>query len=157
MLRTLVEMSLRYRVIVVLAAVALLGIGIYTAADSPLDVFPEFAPPLVEVQTEAPGMSSESVEQLVTIPIENAANGIPRLTEIRARSVQGLSSVMMYFERGTDLFTARQMVTERVALAAAHLPQQVRAPRLMPPLSSTSRVLHIGLTPKKKEDLKPAE
>lgn len=157
MLRTLVEMSLRYRFIVVLAAVALLGVGIYTAADSPLDVFPEFAPPLVEVQTEAPGMSSESVEQLVTIPIENAANGIPRLTEIRARSVQGLSSVMMYFERGTDLFTARQMVTERVALAAAHLPQQVRAPRLMPPLSSTSRVLHIGLTPKKKEDLKPGE
>src|SRR5262249_61581631 len=126
---------------------------------SALDVFPEFAPPLVEVQTEAPGMSSESVESLVTIPLENAVNGIPHMTTLRSKSVQGLSSVVLLFEPGTDLFQVRQMVSERVAVAAAALPQQVKAPgpRLMPPLSSTSRVLHIGLTPKRPDRLRPGE
>src|SRR5438552_17726712 len=102
-------------------------------------------------------MSSESVESLVTIPIENAVNGVPQMTVLRSKSVQGLSSVVMLFEPGTDLFKVRQMVAERVAEAKHQLPQQVGQPRLMPPLSSTSRVLHIGLTPKSKDQLKPGE
>jgi CzcA family heavy metal efflux pump len=157
MLRGLVELALRQRHIMVLAAIALLALGGWSALRAPLDVFPEFAPPLVEVQTEAPGMSSTAVESLVSIPLESAVNGIPRMTTLRSKSVQGLSSVVMLFERGADLFQARQMVGERVAVAAARLPQQVQAPRVMPPLSSTSRVLHIGLTPKRPEDLQPGE
>src|SRR5215813_7832753 len=149
MLRALVNLALRQRVVVVVAAAALVALGVVIASRSPLDVFPEFAPPLVEVQTEAPGMSSESVENLVTIPIESAVNGIPHMTTLRSKSVQGVSSVVMLFERDTDLFKVRQMVSERVAVAATKLPTQVLAPRVMPPLSSTSRVLHIGLTAKK--------
>src|SRR5262249_26015834 len=89
--------------------------------------------------------------------LENAVNGVPQMTTLRSKSVQGLSSVVMLFEPGTDLFKVRQMVAERVAEAKHQLPQQVGAPRLMPPLSSTSRVLHIGLTPKPREKLKPGE
>jgi Cu/Ag efflux pump CusA len=153
MLRYLVQASLRYRFVVLIAAMAMILVGVYSVQHTPLDVFPEFAPPLVEVQTEAPGMSSESVEALVTIPLENAVNGVPQMTVLRSKSVQGLSSVVMLFEPGTDLFKVRQMVAERVAEAKHQLPQQVGQPRLMPPLSSTSRVLHIGLTPKPKDQL----
>ncbi|HYT88494.1 MAG TPA: efflux RND transporter permease subunit, partial [Gemmataceae bacterium] len=157
MLRSLVKTSLRYRFVVLIGAVALIVFGVLSTMRSPLDVFPEFAPPRVEVQTEAPGMSSEAVESLVSIPLENAVNGIPHMTTLRSKSVQGLSSVVMLFQPGTDLFVARQMVAERIALARATLPQQARAPQVMPPLSSTSRVLHIGLTPKPKDKLKPGE
>jgi Cu/Ag efflux pump CusA len=157
MLRSLVESSLKLRYVVVIAGIILLVYGGWAASRAPLDVFPEFAPPLVEVQTEAPGMSSEAVENLVTIPLEAALNGIPHMTTLRSKSVQGVSSVVMLFERDTNLVSVRQMVSERVAVAATGLPMQVKAPRVMPPLSSTSRVLHIGLTPKRKEDLKPGE
>lgn len=154
MLRSLVQASLRYRFVVVIAALAMIVVGVYSIEHTPLDVFPEFAPPLVEVQTEAPGMSSESVERLITIPLENAVNGVPQMTTLRSKSVQGLSSVVMLFEPGTDLFKVRQMVSERVAEVKHQLPQQVfergGGPRMMPPLSSTSRVLHIGLTPKQR-------
>src|SRR3954467_131612 len=122
MLRTLLQLSLRHRVAVVALAAALLAGGVWTALRTPLDVFPEFAPPLVEVQVEAPGMSSEAVENLVTVPLESALNGLPRMTTMRSKSVQGLAAVQMLFEPGSDLFQARQMVTERVAAAASRLP-----------------------------------
>jgi CzcA family heavy metal efflux pump len=146
MLRSLLVASLRYRVAVVAAAAALLLAGTWRALRTPLDVFPEFAPPLVEVQVEAPGLSSEAVEEQVTLLLESALNGVPRMTTIRSKSVQGLSSVVLLFERGTDLFQARQIVSERVAVV--RLPQAARTPVVMPILSSTSRVLKIGLTPK---------
>ncbi len=148
MLNSLVQLSLRYRVVVLVAAGVLLAYGVVVALRTPLDVFPEFAPPLVEVQVEAPGMSSEAVERIVTIPMESALNGVPRMTTLRSKSVQGLSAVQLLFERDTDIFQARQAVSERVAVVAARLPAQVRAPTVMPPLSSTSRVLKLGLTPK---------
>src|SRR5687768_12456799 len=141
MLGRLVHAALTYRAAVVLLAVVLLVVGIVDSLRTPLDVFPEFAPPIVEVQVEAPGMSSEAVENLVTIPLESALNGLPRTASLRSKSVQGLASVQVYFERGSDLFQARQMVTERVGVAAARMPQQARPPVVMPPLSSTSRVL----------------
>ncbi len=155
MLRGLVSISLKQRYVIVVAGILLLIYGGYSATQSPLDVFPEFAPPLVEVQAEAPGMSSEAVENLVSIPLESAVNGIPHMTALRSKSVQGVAQVQMLFERGTDMTAVRQMVSERVA--AVLLPAQVKAPVVMPPLSSTSRVLHIGLTPKKKEELKEGE
>src|SRR5262245_20430532 len=135
MLSRLVHFSLRYRGVVVIVASVLLLAGVWDSLHTPLDVFPEFAPPLVDIQVEAPGMSSEAVEQLVTIPVESAVNGLPRMTTIRSKSVQGLSQVVVLFERGTDLFQARQMVSERVAAIAGRLPQQARTPHVLPPLS----------------------
>ncbi len=157
MLRSLVSLALQQRVVVVVAAAALVAVGVAVSAQSALDVFPEFAPPFVEVQVEAPGMSSDAVESLVTIPLEAALNGIPRMSTLRSKSVQGLSSIQMYFERGSDLFQVRQLVTEKVQVAVPDLPRQAKTPRVMPPLSSTSRVLHIGLTPKPEKDLKAGE
>src|SRR2546426_11767170 len=118
MLRYLVQISLQQRYVVLILAAALVVIGVYATGQSALDVFPEFAPPLVEVQVEAPGMPTESVESLITIRLESALNGIPHMTTLRSKSVQGLSSVVMLFERGADLFRVRQMVTERVQVAA---------------------------------------
>lgn len=155
MLRSLVRLSLEYRVAVVVASLLFVVAGTYRALRTPLDVFPEFAPPLVDVQVEAPGLDSESVEQLVTNRLENALNGVPRLTTMRSKSVQGLSQVQLLFEQGTDLYQARQMVTERVAVEATRLPQEALAPHVLPMLSSTSRVLKIGLTPKRGPDGRP--
>lgn len=141
----LVSTALRFRTLVVAAAIALIVIGVRTADDVPLDVFPEFAPPRVEIQTEAPGLSTEEVESLVTVPIENSLNGIPFLDHVRSKSVLGLSSVQLYFKRGTDLITARNLVNERLTQTAARLPQAVNPPVILPPLSSLSRAMKIGL------------
>ena len=116
-MRWLVSTALRFRTLVVAAAITLIIVGVHTADDVPIDVFPEFAPPRVEIQTEAPGLSTEEVESLVTVPIENSLNGIPFLDHVRSKSVLGLSSVQLYFERGTDLITARQLVQERDRLS----------------------------------------
>lgn len=141
----LIANALRFRILVVAAALVLIVLGIRTAGEVPLDVFPEFAPPRVEIQTEAPGLSTEEVDSLVTVPIENSLGGIPYLDEIRSKSVLGLSSIQLYFERGTDLITARQLVQERLALSSSRLPQVVDPPVILPPLSSLSRALKIGL------------
>jgi Cu/Ag efflux pump CusA len=141
----LIETSLRLRLIVVALAIALIVVGIRTADKIPLDVFPEFAPPVVEIQTEVPGISTEEVESLVTVPIENSLNGIPFLKTVRSKSVLGLSSVRLIFAEGTDLLMARQLVQERLSTIAATLPASSLAPRILPPLSSLSRCLKIGL------------
>jgi len=146
MLNSLVTWALNMRVLVVAAAVALLVIGINATKNASLDVFPEFAPPLVEVQTEAPGLSTEEVDALVTVPLENSLNGLPFLKTIRSKSVLGLSSVVMIFEKGTDILKARQLVQERLNLAQTRLPAVVKPPVLMAPYSSLSRVLKVGLT-----------
>ena len=87
-----------------------------------MDVFPEFAPPLVEIQTEAPGLSTEEVESLVSVPLENALNGTIGLKTIRSKSVLGLSSVVLILKEGTDLMAARQVVQERLSVEAPRLP-----------------------------------
>jgi CzcA family heavy metal efflux pump len=146
MMRWLVDTSIRLRFVVVLVAV-MLTIGWARSARSiPFDVFPEFAPPLVEIQTEAPGLSTAEVEALITVPLENVLHGVPRLTTLRSKSVLGLSSVVMLFEERTDVMEARQIVQERTARVAASLPATARTPVVMPPLSSLSRVMKIGLT-----------
>lgn len=146
MLNAVVSWALNMRVLVIAAAGALLVLGINATRHAPLDVFPEFAPPLVEVQTEAPGLSTEEVDELVTVPLENALNGLPSLHTIRSKSVLGLSSVVMIFETGTDILKARQFVQERLNLAQNRLPTVVKPPVLMAPYSSLSRVLKVGLT-----------
>ncbi|MGH8549419.1 MAG: efflux RND transporter permease subunit [Methylococcales bacterium] len=144
----LVATALRQRVLVLALAVVLVAFGIHAARVMPLDVFPEFAPPLVEVQTEAPGLSTEEVESLITVPLENALNGTSWLKTLRSKSVLGLSSVVCIFQEDTDLMRARQLVQERVALVTPRLPAVVRAPVILPPLSSTSRAMKIGLSSK---------
>jgi len=141
----IISTALKFRVLVVAFAIALIVFGVRTARDIPLDVFPEFAPPYVEVQTEVPGISTEEVESLVTVPLENALNGVPFVTTIRSTSVLGLSSVRLIFAQGTNVLTARQLVEERLALAATRLPTAARQPVILPPLSSLSRAMKIGL------------
>lgn len=157
MLAGLVRFALTQRVLVLAVAALLVVLGIRAGRDVPLDVFPEFAPPMVEIQTEAPGLSTEEVESLVTVPIETAVNGVPDLATLRSKSVLGLSSVQILFERGTDVMRARQMVGERIAQVQPRLPLAARQPVLMPPLSSTSRAMKIGLTSGKLDQMKLSE
>jgi len=149
MMRWLVSTSLHLRVAVVAMAVLLVVGGLSEVRRSPLDVFPEFAPPLVEIQTEAPGLSTTEVESLISTPIENAVNGVMGLKTLRSKSVLGLSSVVLIFGTGTDLMRSRQLVQERLAIVTPQLPAVSRPPVILSPLSSTSRVLKIGLTSKK--------
>lgn len=142
----LISTSLHLRLVVVVFSAGLIAYGIRTIEKAPLDVFPEFAPPLVEIQTEAPGLSTEEVENLVSMPLEQALNGIPFLQIIRSKSVLGLSSVRLIFEDGTDLIRARQLVQERLAIEAAKLPTVAKPPVLMAPHSSMARVLQIGVS-----------
>lgn len=145
----LITTSLRLRLVVVVLSAVLIVFGIRTLRHAPLDVFPEFAPPLVEIQTEAPGLSTEEVESLISMPLEQSLNGIPFLQTIRSKSVLGLSSVRLIFEEGTDLIRARQLVQERLAVEAARLPTVAKPPVMMAPHSSTSRVLMVGVSSKK--------
>lgn len=146
MLRSLVHFSLTYRLVVLLLAGALLIWGAEATRRAPWDVFPEFAPPQVVVQTEALGLSSEEVEQLVTVPVESALNGLNGIDTLRSSSAQGLSVVTVIFKPGTDIFTARQMVSERLVEITSQLPAMADAPRLTPLKASTSRLLMLGLT-----------
>src|SRR5579871_5864090 len=144
----LVATSLRLRVLVLALSVVLIVVGIEKARNAPLDVFPEFAPPLVEIQTEAPGLSTEEVESLISVPLENALNGTIGLKTIRSKSVLGLSSVVLILKEGTDLMSARQVVQERLAVEASRLPAVASKPVILSPLSSTSRLLKIGVSSK---------
>src|SRR5271156_1843587 len=122
----LISASLRLRVIVLALSAVLIIFGMRTLEKTPLDVFPEFAPPLVEVQTEAPGLSTEEVESLISMPLENALNGT-----IRSKSVLGLSSVVLILKEGSDLMAARQLVQERLAVEAARLPAAAHQPVIL--------------------------
>ncbi|MGA8209857.1 MAG: efflux RND transporter permease subunit [Nocardioidaceae bacterium] len=138
--------SLRFRWLVAFTAVALLALGLVQIPGTKVDVFPEFAPPRVEIQTIALGNSSNEVEQLITVPIENQLGGIDGLETIRSKSVAQLSSIQLLFERGTDELRARQLVAERVSQVTSTLPTWASPPFMMPALSSTSRIMKIGLT-----------
>ena len=146
MVRSIIVSSLRFRLLILPLAAALLLLGVDRARDMPVDAYPEFTPPHVEVQTEALGLSAAEVEQLITVPMENQLlNGVAWLDEIRSESVPGLSSIELVFEPGTDVLDARQMVQER--LTQAHiLPNVSQPPVMMQPMASTSRVMMVGLS-----------
>ena len=146
MLNRIVQFSLRHRGVSVTLGLIVVTYGLYVTTQTRLDVFPEFAPPQVVVQTEAPGLSSEEVEQLVTTPIETGLNGAPGLKTIRSQSIQGLSVVTLIFRDDTDIYRNRQLVTERLSEVANRLPQSAGPPRLGPLTSSTSLVFVVGLT-----------
>src|SRR5580692_10532244 len=123
MIKALIDFSIRFRGVIIALACVLTGYGIYVVKNAKYDVYPEFAPPQVVVQTEAPGLSPEDVEQLVTRPIENALNGAPNVEALRSQSIQGLSVVTVVFLQQTDVYRDRQMVSERIAEAASQMPQ----------------------------------
>lgn len=149
MIRWLIQTSLQLRIAVVAITVILMFLGSRTLMESTaFDVFPEFAPLLVEVQTEAQGLSTTDVESLITVPIENALSGVAKLDKMRSKSVLGLSSVVLYFQKDANLTQVRQLVQERLTHLSATLPVAAKPPVILSPLSSTSRVLKIGISSK---------
>jgi CzcA family heavy metal efflux pump len=146
MLQNLVWFSIRFRGVVIALACVLAGYGGYALSRAKFDVYPDFAPPEVIIQTEAPGLSPEEVEALVTRPIENAVNGAPDVESIRSQSIQGLSVITAVFEEHTEIYRARQMVGERLSELAGELPAGVKAPVMAPLTSAASFVLAIALT-----------
>ena len=145
-MRWIVGRSLRFRWLVLFAAAGLMVLGVSQIPNPKVDVFPEFAPPQVEIQTIALGNSSTEVEELITVPIEEQLQGIDGIDEIRSKSVAQLSAIRIIFEKGQDELRARQLVTERVAQVTPTLPTWASPPLIMPPLSATSRIMKIGLT-----------
>jgi CzcA family heavy metal efflux pump len=146
MMRWIIAASLRFRFLVLAVAGLMMFFGVRQLSDMPVDVFPEFAPPKVEIQTISWGLNSAEVESLVTVPLEEALNGVPGLDVIRSKSVPDLSSIILYFKPGTDLLEARQVVSERVTDITPSLPNWASPPVMLQPLSSTSRVMKIGLS-----------
>jgi len=145
MLQALVQFSLKFRGIVVVLACIVLGYGLYVASNAKLDVFPDFVQPQVAIQTEAPGLSPEQVEVLVTRPIETTVNGLGDMESLRSESIEGLSVITVVFKEGTEVFRARQILGEQLAEMAGSLPAGVRTPKMTPLTSSTMDLLKIGL------------
>ena len=145
-MRRIVAASLRFRSIIIAMAAALMIVGGAQLSSASVDVFPEFAPPRVEVQTACLGLTASEVEELVTVPMEEAFNGIDGLDQMRSKSVSQLSAIVLEFKPGTDLLTARQLVSERMATVIPTLPTWAAPPLMLQPLSSTSRVMKIGLS-----------
>ncbi len=146
MMRWIVGSSLKFRYIVVAMAALLMFFGVQQINNTPVDVFPEFAPPKVEVHTVAIGLAPTEVESLITVPLEQSLNGIPGIAEIRSKSVEQLSQIVLLFDEDTELLEARQLVQERIATVLPTLPTWAAPPVLLQPMSATSRVLKIGLT-----------
>ena len=146
MMRLIVGSSLKFRFIVVAIGAALLYFGVQQLRDMPVDAFPEFAPPRVEVQTLASGLSAAEVESLVSIPLEQSLNGLVGLDVLRSKSVPQLSSIELIFKPGTNLLHARQVVAERVTAVTPSLPTWAAPPVILPATSTTSRVMKIGLS-----------
>ncbi len=146
MLKQIVEHSLRFRGIVIVLSCVLVGYGIYVMQNAKLDVFPDFVQPQVTVQTEAPGLAPEQVEALVTRPVENVLNGAGNLESIRSESIEGLSVVDAVFKEGTDVYIARQTLSESLSQLSGQLPTGVKSPTMSPLTSSTMDLLKFGLT-----------
>lgn len=146
MLNKIIRFSLHNRLIVLVAAVALIILGGFTANNTEVDVFPDLNAPTVVVMTEAKGMAAEEVEQLVTFPIETAVNGATGVRRVRSSSTAGFSVVWVEFDWSTDIYIARQIVSEKLSAMANELPDNVGTPTLGPQSSILGEVLIVGLT-----------
>lgn len=146
MLQAIVRFALRFRGVVFSLALAFLGYGIYSLSHASFSVFPEFAPPYVNIQTESPGLSPEQVELLVTQPLENEINGVTGIESMRSQSIQGLSVINVIFHTNTDIYRDRQLISERLTTVAGALPAGVHPPTITPLESTTGQVMVIGLT-----------
>jgi CzcA family heavy metal efflux pump len=147
-MRAVIGSSLKFRYLIVAAAAGLMILGITSLPQMHVDVFPEFAPPRVVIQTACVGLSTSDVEQLVTVPLEAGLNGIQGLDDMRSKSVPQLSSIELLFKPGTDLLRARQLVQERIATVSPSLPTWAAPPVMLAPVSATGRAMQIGMTSK---------
>jgi Cu/Ag efflux pump CusA len=145
----IVRFSIRRAGVVIALAIAVIVYGLYRINNASLDVFPEFSPTQVVIQTEAPGLSAELVETLVSQPVENNISGVAGVQSLRSQSIPGLSVVTVIFSDRTDIYRNRQLVAERLTAAQSVLPQSV-TPNITPLTSSASTVLGIGLTSEKR-------
>lgn len=130
MLNTIVKWSIAQRWLIVIASILISLWGLRVITQMPLDVFPAFAPPQVEIQVQASGLAPEEIESLVTRPIESAINGTPGLESLRSSSAIGISAIKTVFSWDTDIYRDRQLVTER--LQGVKLPQGVEQPEILP-------------------------
>lgn len=146
MLNKIIKFSLQNRLLILVAAVLLIIGGIYTTGQTEVDVFPDLNAPTVVVMTEANGMAAEEVEQLVTFPIETAVNGATHVRRVRSSSTTGFSVVWVEFDWSTDIYLARQIVSEKLAAVNETLPDNVGQPTLGPQSSILGEVLIVGLT-----------
>lgn len=142
----IIQFSLSHRLLIIFAYVILFGAGIYVMGTLPVDVFPEFAPPQVVIQTQAPGMSPQDVESLVTFPIETAINGTPNVENVRSSSSVGLSTVLTVFKWGTNIYQDRQLVNERLQTARERFPAGVEPPVMLPVTSAVGWLVKYSLT-----------
>ncbi len=146
MLGNIVQWVINRRWLVVLATVIVSLWTVYVIPQMPLDVLPAFAPPQVEIQAEAPGLAPEEVESLVTLPIESAINGTPGVTAVRSSSAAGISAVRAIFTSSTDIYQARQLITERLQQVAGKLPPGVEPPQIAPTTSPVGLVVQYAFT-----------
>ncbi|WP_406038909.1 efflux RND transporter permease subunit [Micromonospora sp. NBC_00898] len=152
MMRWIIGTSLKLRFLVVVGASMLMFFGVLQIRDMPVDAFPEFAPPRVEIQTICIGLSAQDVEELVSVPLEQGLTGIEGLDEMRSKSVSQLSSIVLIFKPRTDLMAARLLIQERLTAITPRLPRWANSPFMIQPLSSTSRVMKIGISQADKSD-----
>lgn len=145
-LNKILKNSIAQRWLIVACAILVTLWGVFSLTQMPLDVFPEFAPPQVDIQTEATGLAPEEVESQITVPIESAVNGLPGVTTVRSSSKVGLSMVQVVFDQDADIYKARQSVTERLGQVTNQLPEGVHPPEISPLASPLGTILQYAFT-----------
>ncbi|MGP1383402.1 MAG: efflux RND transporter permease subunit [Thainema sp.] len=146
LLNQILKTSIAQRWFIVAAAVVVTIWGVFSVTQMPLDVFPPFAPPQVDIQTEAVGLAPEEVETQITVPIESAVNGLPGVTTVRSSSKVGLSMVQVVFDQNADIYQARQSVTERLQQVTSQLPESAHPPEISPLVSPLGTILQYAFT-----------